>query len=91
MKPKTKRDKFSALPEEYKDAVAAMNVAEIRDRIAQVALDQLDLMNAKEEDQDLQEKQEAFKVASEGYREGMKQNKLKIEFAKRVLEDKGGA
>jgi len=87
---KSKTDKFDALPAEFRDSLAAMNRKDIRERIAQIALDQQELMDAKEKDHDLLKAKEQAKEAGEIYREGTKMNKLKIAFAKRVLDDKGG-
>ncbi len=86
-----KKDKFEDLSADFKDSVASMSEVEIRTRISNVALNQVALLNAKENDLDLAEKQEAAKFAGEVYREGSKANKLMIEFCKRVLEDQGKA
>lgn len=83
------KDPFEALDDEFKDAVAGMDEAQIRDRIAKVALDELANLSAKDDDQDLATKQEEAKVAGEGYKEATKMNRLRIRFAKRVLQDKG--
>jgi len=85
-----KKDPFEALDTDFKDAIASSNVADIRNRIAKIAMDQVELMKAKSEDEDLRAKVEEVKIASEQYREGTKLNKLRIMYAKQVLEDKGG-
>lgn len=87
---KAEKDPFVDVPEEFKDAVAGMNVVEIKQRIAQVALDQVGLMRAKKEDGDLLEKREAYKEAGAGYREGTKLNRVKIEYCKQMIDNKGG-
>lgn len=84
------KDPFEALPDEFRDAIANLSREDIRSRIAQVALDQAELMEAKVKDVDFESAREAAKEAGAVYREGTKMNKLKIEFAKRVLDDKGG-
>lgn len=84
-------DPFEDLPVDWKDAVAQSSREQIQQRIAKVALDDVELRKVKKEDQDLKEKAEAYKDASAIYREGFKANKLRIEFCKRVLDDKGGA
>ena len=89
-KEKAQKDPFIDVPEEFKDAVAGMNVDEIKQRIAQVALDQVELMKAKKEDGDLLEKREAYKEAGMGYREGTKMNRVKIEYCKQMIDNKGG-
>lgn len=84
------KDPFDALSQEYRDTIAAMSREDIRGRIAQVAIDQAELMDAKTKDLDFQNAKEQAKEAGAVYREGTKMNKLKIEYAKRVLDDKGG-
>jgi len=84
------KEPFMDVPEEFKDAVAGMSVDEIKQRIAQVALDQVDLMKAKKEDDDFNEKKEAYKEAGLVYREGTKLNRVKIEYCKVMLDNKGG-
>lgn len=89
-KDKAEKDPFALVPEEFKEAVVGMNVDEINARIAQVAKDQVDLMKAKKEDQDLEEKKNIFREAGAVYREGSKLNRVKIEYCKAMLESKGG-
>lgn len=89
MKLKKAKDPFEAVPEEFKDAIAGMSVLDIKQRIANVALDQVELMKLKKEDQDLEEKKVAFKEAGALYREGSRLNKSKIEFCKFMLDSKG--
>ena len=84
------KDPFEGVPEEFKDAVAGMTVEEIKKRVAQVALDQVELMKAKVADQDLTEKREIYKEAGALYREGTKLNKTKIEYCKMMIDSKGG-
>jgi len=88
-KPGPPKDKFEDLDDDYKSAVAGMDEVAIRERIAKVSLDQASLMEAKELDADLKLKKEVSKEAGAIYREGTKMNKLRIEFARRVLGDKG--
>ena len=81
---------FENVPEEFKDAVLGMNVDEIKQRIAQVALDQVTLMTLKKEDMDLEQARNTYKEAGAQYREGSKMNRVKIEFCKMVIDSKGG-
>jgi hypothetical protein len=87
---KAEKDPFVLVPEEFKDAVEGMDVVEIKQRIAQVSIDQVELMNAKKQDQDLEEKKELYKEAGLVYREGSKLNRVKIEFCKAMIDSKGG-
>lgn len=84
-----KKDKFADLDEDFRDSIAGMDEAGIKRRIAEIALNQVAMNIAKENDEDLQQKQEAAKVAGEGYREVTKMNRLRIEYARQVLGDKG--
>lgn len=85
------KDPFDALPEDFKDAMASASPELIKDTIAKVAMADADLRKAQEEDEDLASKKEQVKFASEPYREGFKMNRLKINYLKQVLEDKGKA
>lgn len=87
---KKNTDPFSDLPADWRDAAATLSRDEIQFRIAKVAMDDSDLRKMKKDDMHLKECAEAYKDASAQYREGFKTNKLKIEFLKRALDDKGG-
>lgn len=86
---RTKKEAFEDLDSEFKDTVAAMSEEDIRNKLAQVSLNHVELMKAKKDDQDLESKKEAVKEAGAIYREGSKMNKLRIEFCHRVLGDRG--
>lgn len=85
-----RKDPFEDLPQDFRDTVDAQSREDIRRTIAQVAIDQAELMEAQSEDVDLQNAKEAAREAGAVYREGTKTNKLKIQYAKQVLEGKGG-
>lgn len=84
------KDKFASLNREWKDAVDNMNRDDIRQRIATVTMEYTELLEAKKNDVDLQEKQEAYKNASEVYRRGTKDFKLKVEYLKKAMDAQGG-
>lgn len=86
-----KKDKFEDLDEDFKDDIASKSEEEIRKKISTVALNQVALLEARDLDEDLQQKKEAASVAGAVYREGTTMNKLRIEFCKQVLSDKGKA
>jgi hypothetical protein len=86
---KMKKDKFDLLEQEWRDAVQGLDAIDIKKRVAETALNQAELMRAKKEDMDLQEKKESYSDASSVYREGTKMNKMKIEFMKMVLDGRG--
>lgn len=84
-----KKDQFSELDDDFKNALQAMGPEEIRKKIAEVAMNDEALKKAKDDDQDLRTKGEEYKVAGAVYREGNKANRLRIKFAMLVLEGKG--
>lgn len=83
------KDKFKDLDGDFKDSVQGMDEAEIRAKISQVALNQVELLQAKEKDQDLERAKAEAKDAGAIYAEGTKQNSLRIMFCKQVLEGRG--
>lgn len=87
---KTEKDPFEILDSDWKDAVNAESVDEIKKRVAKIALDQCDLMRAKKEDQDLAEKRELYVEAGAQYKEGTTANKKRIEYCRMIIENKGG-
>lgn len=88
---KSDKELFEDVPDEFKAIIDAADIVGIKQRLAQVALDQMELMKAKKEDGDLDEKREAYKDAGAIYREGSKANRLKSEYCKVMIESKGGA
>lgn len=86
---KSKKDPFEGLDKEFRSAIEGSDETQIRSKIAEVAIAQAQLMDLKEEDMDLAEKQVLVKDAAEQYTDGTKQNKLKIKFAKQMLESRG--
>lgn len=84
------KDPFADLPEDFRNDIDSKDRVEIRKVIAQVALDQVDLMDAQKADEDYHNLKEQAAEAGAVYRDGTKSNKLKIAYAKMVLEGKGG-
>lgn len=87
---KNKTD-FEDLDSDFKSTIENMAPEEINLKIAEVAKAEAENQKAKIDDGDLADKKEAVKLASEGYREATKMNKMRIAFAMRVLDDKGKA
>jgi len=87
--PRPKKERFADLDGDFKDIAAALNEAELRDRIANVSLDQEALMEDKSQDTDLEVKREAARDAGAIYREGTKMNKLRIAYLRQMLDAKG--
>ena len=88
-KMKAAKDRFADLDDDFKDAILQGSEVEVRQAASKVALDQEELMAAKEEDQDLKEKMSAASTASAVYREGKKANKLRIKYIRSVLQSRG--
>ncbi len=86
---RTAKDKFEDLDTDFKDVCAAMSEEEIRRKLSEIALNQVELNKAKGEDEDLRQKKEIAREAGACYREGSKTNKLKTEYLHRVLGDQG--
>ncbi|MDE2103615.1 MAG: hypothetical protein KGL39_40630 [Patescibacteria group bacterium] len=84
-----RKDPFADVPKEWIDAVASASADDIRRRVAETALAEQSNLQAMRDDQDLAEKKEAVKLASEGYREATKVNTQKIRYAQQVLRDRG--
>ena len=84
-----KKDKFEDLCEDFKKYILAATPELAKQKLAEAVLSHQELMEARKNDQDLQEKEQAYKEADEIYRAGKKEAKLKIEFVKQVLTDRG--
>jgi hypothetical protein len=86
-----KKDKWDDVPSEFKEALYSASDEEVKQKVAQIAIGQAELMIAKKQDQALEEAKEVYTAASAIYRDGTKANRLKIEFAHYVLESRGKA
>jgi hypothetical protein len=86
----SKKDKFDALPDGFKEAIEQASTDEIRKRISDIAILDCTERAVLKQDPDVQQAKEALKNLMDPYRENLKSYKLQIEFAKRVLDDKGG-
>lgn len=85
----TKKDEFEALPQDFKDAVSAAGLDELKGRLSDVAKAEEENQSAKKADADLNDKKELAKLAASGYVELTKLHKLKRKFIIRNLADKG--
>lgn len=83
------KDPFADLDQEFKDAIDSGTYEEVCTKLAQVVVEHAELMEKKELDLDLKEKQEAAKAANEQYAESTKMNKLRIKYAKQSMEARG--
>lgn len=86
-----KSDPFAALDQEWKDLINNMKEDEIRNRVAEIALERETLLKAKKEDMDLKEKAIAYAEAGRVYKEGVKGAQVRIQYAQMVLESRGKA
>lgn len=86
-----KKDPFENLEEAFKDAVAGATVEELKSRFSEVAKNEEANKSAKKADPDLNRLVEQVKVASAGYAEVSKANRLKLKCIIRHLADKGDA
>lgn len=84
-----KKSKFDDLPEDWKDKLASANLEELKAEVASVAKNEFLNQAVMKADQDLNEKKDAVKVASSGYREVTKMNKLKLGYLTQLAADKG--
>jgi hypothetical protein len=84
-----KKDQFDDLDSDFKDAAASMSPDELNARIAEVAKNEQENLKLKTEDEDLKAKKAQATEAGKVYKEGSKQNTLRIKFLMRVLGDKG--
>lgn len=89
----SKKDPFLKLDEGYRDTVQKliqqMKYDEVDQLVAKVAKDNQALQDAKKQDQDLKSKSEAYREAGAVYRESASASKLKIRYARAMLEASG--
>jgi hypothetical protein len=84
-----KKNRFEDLDSVFKDEVANMKDEEIRNRLAQIAINEHENREAKKKDTDLESKKEQYRIAGEIYREATKANKLRTEYCYDVLQARG--
>ena len=84
-----KKEQFADLDSDYQVLIQNMKDGEVRNKIAEVAMNQVELMKMKKEDQHLKEVQNTAKEAGAQYRDGSKMNRLRIEYARFILEGRG--
>ena len=84
-----KKDPFSKLDPEFRDALAGASSEELKAKLSDVAKDEEANKSSKKADPDLKRLKEQVKVAGEGYSELTKRNRLKIKFIIQLLADKG--
>lgn len=80
---------WADLASDFKESVESAKDEEIQHKLAEVALNEADNLEAKKKDEDLKAKKEAVKFAGEQYSSASKQNRLKIDYMKFILESRG--
>ena len=83
------KDKFSELPKEFVDQMESSSIQELKEALGLISTNEELNLSAAKADEDLQKLREQVSVASKGYREGTKMNKIKTKFIRRILADKG--
>jgi hypothetical protein len=80
---------FSALDEEFKEAVAAATTEALKTQFGQVAKNEVENQAAMKADPDLKSLRAQAADAGAQYREATKANKQRLKFILRVLGDRG--
>lgn len=88
-RPKTVKDPYEGLPDEWRSAIDGGTEDEIRQKLSAVALEMQSIIDDMLADEDYQSCKTSLKMAGEGYRDRKKLVKLKVQFATRVLESRG--
>jgi hypothetical protein len=83
------KDPFAGLPDEFKEQVAKLDKDGLNLKLAEVAKNEFENQKLKAEDKDLNDLKEQVKVASEGYVESTKANKLKVKWLVHIMREKG--
>lgn len=83
--------KFKKLDDDFKDAVEQSSTDEIRRRISDLAVFEVETKETLKKDPAVLQAKDALDVLTSPYREDLKETRLKIEWCKRMLERKGAA
>jgi len=84
-----KKNPFDDLDVDYKTLIENGSDDEIRRKISDVALAESENQELRKADQDLQEKTESARFAGESYKENSRHNKLRINYARFLLQSRG--
>lgn len=88
-KKKSAEDTLKELDSDLAASLPGMSDDELNAKIAETAKNDVALRQAKKDDQDLKEKQEAAKEANATYSDGAKRNRAIIEVARSILVARG--
>ncbi len=86
-----KKDPYADLPEEFRDKVESATDEQVMEMLGDVAKAEEYNRRLRDDDQDLQEKKAAYDMASEGYKEATKANRLKTRYLYDLLRARGKA
>lgn len=84
-----KKDKWDALPQEWRDGIAGAPNEKLDQEIRDAAMYDAALTEQQKNDQQLKEAKEAAKQAGEVYTQGKKICKLKVAFCRQLKKDRG--
>jgi hypothetical protein len=83
--------KFRKLDDDFKDAIEGSSPEEIKKRIVDLAIYEVEKKEELKADPDVAQTKQAYADATEDFRTELKETRLKIEWCKRMLERKGAA
>lgn len=86
-----KKTEFEDLDSEFKDSVAALGDDAIKQKMAEIAMNEQENQNTKKADQDLEQKIAQAKYAGEVYREATKFNRMRTKYCYEILKSRGKA
>lgn len=85
------KNPFDNLPDDFVAEIDGSTVDQINAKVAELAKAEQENLQAKSLDEDLKEKKEAVKFASEVYRDCSKGYRLRMKYILTVLESRGKA
>ncbi len=86
-----KKLEFEELDSEFKDTIASLSDEQIKQRMAEIAMNEQENQNAKKADTDLEEKIAQAKYAGEVYKEATKFNRLRTKYCCEIINARKGS
>lgn len=87
--PRQKMKKEADVSDEFKNAIAAMNSNELKDRVVTLSRQEGEIIKARKEDDELTEATERVKELKAPYSEALKKVKNERVYVHSVLEERG--
>jgi hypothetical protein len=81
--------KFQKLDEAWRTDVMALDTPSIYKKVQEVAINDVQLMMAKNFDEDLKKAKEQAKICGEPYSQGHKENSIRLEYLLECLSSRG--